>query len=97
MYLNVLSFKNGKTLQFQSVTPYSVDKLKEPTPTDKYGDWNLVTDEANGQILSFRGSEVCTIATIKVEENRQQRRDPRKRKTVNPGKVPAIKTGITKE
>lgn len=79
MYLNVISFKNGKTLQFQSVVPYSVDKVKEPSPADQYGDWNLVTDEVNGQTLSFRGSEIVTIASIEVKENRQVKRDKSKR------------------
>lgn len=79
MYLNVISFKNGKTLQFQSVVPYSVDKVKEPSPADQYGDWNLVTDEVNGQILSFRGTEIVTIATAPVKENRQAKRDKSKR------------------
>lgn len=74
MYLNVISFKNGKTLQFQTVVPYSVDKVKEPSPEDQYGDWNLVTDESNGQILSFRGAEICTIASVEIKKNRDQRR-----------------------
>ncbi len=78
MYFNVLSFKNGKTLQFQSTVPYSVDKVKEPSPEDQYGDWNLVTDESNGQVLSFRGSEICTIATVELKEG--EIRKTRKRK-----------------
>ena len=80
MYLNVISFKNGKTLAFQTETPYSVDKVNEGSdPTDKYGDWNLVTDDSNGQILSFRGTEIVTIATAPVKENRQAKRDKSKR------------------
>ena len=63
MYLNVISFKNGKTLQFQTEAPYSVDKIND--------DWNLVTDGSNGQIISFRGNEICTIASVKIEENRK--------------------------
>lgn len=59
MYLNVVSFKNGKTLGFKSKVPYSVDKVAD--------NWNLVTDEVNGQILSFRGSEIVTIATAPVK------------------------------
>lgn len=70
MYLNVLSFKNGKTISFQTAVPYSVDKVKEPTPADAFGDWNLVTDEVNGQILSFRGAEIVTIASAKVPEEK---------------------------
>lgn len=96
MYLNVISFKNGKTLQFQSVVPYSVDKVKEPTPEDHYGDWNLVTDEVNGQTLSFRGSEIVTIASIEVKENREQRRNKYQAKG-NKGKKPGLSVGVTKE
>lgn len=67
MYLNMISFKNGTRLQFQSLLPYSVDKIKEPTPEDQYSDWNLITDERTGQILSFRGSEIVTIASAKYD------------------------------
>ena len=95
MYLNVISFKNGKTLQFQSVVPYSVDKVKEPSPADQYGDWNLVTDEVNGQTLSFRGSEIVTIASIEVKENREQRRGGRNQGNKN--RKPAISTGRVTE
>lgn len=82
MYLNVISFKNGKTLAFQSKVPYSVDKVVD--------NWNLVTDEANGQILSFRGSEIVTIATAPVKENRTQRRAKSNNK-------PAISTKVVEE
>ena len=58
MYLNVLSFKNGKTLAFQSKVPFSIDKLEG-------NDFLVITDESNGQILSFRTSEVVTIANAK--------------------------------
>lgn len=60
MYLNVLSFKNGKTLAFQSKVPFSVDKLEG-------NDYLVVTDEVNGQILSFRTSEVVTIANAVIK------------------------------
>nr|DAO87644.1 MAG TPA: hypothetical protein [Caudoviricetes sp.] len=82
MYLNVISFKNGKTLAFQSKVPYSVDKVVD--------NWNLVTDEVNGQILSFRGSEIVTIATAPVKENRTQRRAKSNNK-------PAISTKVVEE
>lgn len=81
MYLNVISFKNGKTLAFQSKVPYSVDKVVD--------NWNLATDEVNGQILSFRGTEIVTIATAPVKENRAARR-------VN-NKKPAISTKVIEE
>lgn len=66
MYINVITFTNGKTLAFQTKTPYSVDKVNDSH--DKYNDWNLVTDDHNGQIISFRGAEIVTIATSKVPE-----------------------------
>lgn len=59
MYLNVISFKNGKTLPFQTKVPFSLDKLDN--------EWIVVTDEVNGQILSFRTSEVVTIANAVVK------------------------------
>ena len=59
MYLNVISFKNGKTLPFQTKVPFSLDKLEN--------EWIVVTDEVNGQILSFKCSEVVTIANAVVE------------------------------
>ena len=59
MYLNVISFKNGKTLAFQTGVPFSVDKLEG-------NEFLVVTDESNGQILSFRTSEVVTIANAKA-------------------------------
>lgn len=60
MYLNVLSFKNGKTLAFQTKVPFSIDKLDG-------NEFLVVTDEVNGQILSFRTSEVVTIANAVVK------------------------------
>jgi hypothetical protein len=60
MYLNVISFKNGKTLPFQTKVPFSLDKLDN--------EWIVVTDEVNGQILSFKTSEVVTIANAEVKE-----------------------------
>lgn len=68
MYLNVLSFKNGKTLAFRTDTPYSVNKLNETIGADKYGDWNLVTDNSTGEIASFRGTEVVTISTVPIKD-----------------------------
>jgi hypothetical protein len=60
MYLNVISFKNGKTLPFQTKVPFSLDKLEN--------EWIVVTDEVNGQILSFKTSEVVTIANAVIKE-----------------------------
>lgn len=60
MYINVISFKNGKTLPFTTEVPYSVDKV-EPG-------WNLVTDIDNGQTLSFIGEEIVTIASQDLDK-----------------------------
>ena len=60
MYLNVLSFKNGKTLAFQTTIPFIIDKLEG-------NEFLVVTDEVNDQILSFRTSEVVTIANAVVK------------------------------
>lgn len=86
MYLNVISFANGKVIPFRTKTPYSVDQVVEG--------WNIVTDEGNGQIISFRGVYVVTIASEDEEKikNRQQRRAA----TKSTGKKkPSIKTAVT--
>lgn len=64
MYLNVISFKNGKTLPFQTKVPFSLDKLDN--------EWIVVTDEVNGQILSFKCSEVVTIANAVVKSESEK-------------------------
>ena len=69
MYLNVISFKNGKTLAFRTDTPYSVNKLNEDNTADRFGDWNLVTDSRTGEIMSFRGSEIVTISTAIIKND----------------------------
>lgn len=69
MYLNVISFKNGKTLAFRTDTPYSVNKLNEGNTADRFGDWNLVTDSGTGEIMSFRGSEIVTISTAIIKND----------------------------
>lgn len=69
MYLNVISFKNGKTLAFRTDTPYSVNKLNEDNTADRFGDWNLVTDSGTGEIMSFRGSEIVTISTVIIKND----------------------------
>ena len=69
MYLNVISFKNGKTLAFRTDTPYSVNKLNEDNTADRFGDWNLVTDSGTGEIMRFRGSEIVTISTAIIKND----------------------------
>ena len=60
MYLNVVCLKCGKTIPFQSVTPYSVDKVIEG--------WNILTDEKTGQYISIRGSEIASICSQDVDK-----------------------------
>lgn len=60
MFLNVVCLKCGKTIPFQSVVPYSVEKVSEG--------WNLITDEVNGQIISIRGAEIASICSQDVEK-----------------------------
>lgn len=61
MYINVLNFKNGKSLFFKTTIPFSIDKLDD-------NEFMVVTDDTNGQILSFRSSEVVTIQNSKIPE-----------------------------
>lgn len=79
MYFNTISFKNGRVLSFRTEIPYSVDKTAD--------DWSVVTDAVTGQTLSFRGSEVVTIASAQQTEE--------KKKTTK--KTPKIKASITTE
>lgn len=84
MYLNVLSFKNGKTLAFQTGVPFSVDKLEG-------NEFLVVTDEVNDQILSFRTSEVVTIANAVVKSEDKK---PTAKEIVKGAK--GFKTKVTK-
>lgn len=58
MYLNVLSFKNGKTLSFQTIEPF--------TPTQVNQGWTEVKDAKEKQTVYFDAFELVTIATVKV-------------------------------
>ena len=60
MYLNTVCMKCGRVIPFQSVVPYSVDKIAEG--------WNLITDEVNGQIISIRGSEIASVCSQDCEK-----------------------------
>ncbi|MGN0335641.1 MAG: hypothetical protein ACI4DV_08280 [Lachnospiraceae bacterium] len=88
MYLNVISFTNGKVVPFRTKVPYSVDQVAEG--------WNVVIDEANGQVISFRGVYIVTIASEDEEKikNRQQRRAAAKS---TGKKKPAIQTAVTEK
>lgn len=76
MYLTVISFKNGKTIPIQSEIPLSADKVVPG--------FMVITDEVNGQILSFRGEEIVTISSALIKDDEvkiSKKRDrlPRKR------------------
>lgn len=65
MYFNIVTFKNGKHIAFNSEVPYSVDKTAN--------EWSLVTDAKTGQVISFRGSEVVAILSNKVEAKKAEK------------------------
>ena len=62
MFINVLSFRNGKNIGFHSETPFSIDKLT----TD--GDWNVFYDAENKQSGSFRSSELAFFTSAQIPE-----------------------------
>lgn len=72
MYLNVVCLKCGKTIPFQSKVPYSVDKVVD--------DWNLISDETNGEIISIRGTEIASICSQDVKKIEESKADARKKK-----------------
>lgn len=78
MYKNVVSLKNGRVMMFETEVPYSIEKTKE--------EWSVIVDTKTNQVLSFKGSEIVTIASAKVTVE--------KKKT---SKKPNIKTAITEE
>lgn len=90
MYLTIITFKNGRTIPFQSEVPYSADKVIDG--------WNLITDKKTGQIISFRGEEIVTIASRPDNGNliNTGKKYPPVKKTPK-GRKPAVKTAITEE
>lgn len=87
MYINVVSFKNGHTVAFKTEAPFSVDQMAD--------NWNLITDKDTGYIISFKGSEVVTIASKPVTKG--DKLYPRNNTAKRTGKKPAIKTAVTTE
>lgn len=79
MYLNVLSFTNGKTLSIQTEVPISVDKIINQDANNPLNDWNIVTDMKNGQISSFRGSQIVTISSAPVIEKEEPKPEDHKK------------------
>ena len=78
MYRNIVSFKNGRAMTFDTEIPYSIDKTAD--------EWSVIVDLKTNTTLSFKGSEVVTIASTEIKA------EPKKT-----GKKPAIKTTITEE
>ena len=78
MFRNIVSFKNGRAMTFDTETPYSIDKTAD--------EWSVIVDAKTKTTLSFKGSEVVTIASVEIKA------EPKKT-----GKKPAIKTAITEE
>lgn len=78
MYKNIVSFKNGRVMMFETEIPYSIEKTND--------EWSVIVDAKTNQVLSFRGSEVVTIASAKIKA------EPKKT-----SKKPKIKTAITAE
>ena len=78
MFKNMVSFKNSRVMTFDTETPFSIDKLTD--------EWSVIVDAKTNQVLSFKNSEVVTIASAEIKAE--------KKKT---GKKPAIKTAITEE
>ena len=66
MHMNVISFKNGKTILFKSKTPYSVDKVSDG--------WNVIIDESDKHAVNFRGSEIVTIESKPVPKSEDKKR-----------------------
>lgn len=85
MYLTIITFKNGRAIPFQSEVPYSADKVTDG--------WNLITDKKTGQIISFRGEEIVTIASRPDNGNLIS---PKGKKSPK-GRKPAVKTAVTEE
>lgn len=58
MYLNLITFKNGKNASFTSEIPYSTDKVEDG--------WNVIAITDKKQTVSFRGSEVVSIVNQEI-------------------------------
>lgn len=75
MYMNTISFKNGRLVGFRSEIPYSTDKVAEG--------WNIIVDDSTKAVVSFRGSEIVTL----VSELEREKTEPKLSANI---KVPAI-------
>jgi hypothetical protein len=76
MYMNTISFKNGRLVGFRSEIPYSTDKVAEG--------WNIIVDDSTKAVVSFRGSEIVTL----VSELEREKTEPKLSENIV---VPAIK------
>ncbi|MEE3428401.1 MAG: hypothetical protein VZQ55_05490 [Ruminococcus sp.] len=98
MYINVLTFSNGKTIGCHTETPFSIDKLSIPNGEDPLSDWNTIFDEVNHESVNFRTSELVTIASAKLspEEARKKKSTSVKNEARKNGKKANFKADITK-
>lgn len=90
MYINTISFKNGRLVAFRSEIPYSVDKIDEG--------WNFVSDESSKAVVSFRGSEIVTLVSEVMKEEKPSENiliPTGKAPVKKNGKKPGLKTKIT--
>lgn len=78
MYNNIVTFSNGRAMAFTTDVPFSIDKLSN--------EWNMVVDTKTQTTLSFKSSEVVTIASAEMKA--EPKKTTRKAK---------IKTSITEE
>lgn len=79
MYYNVLHLKQGKDIMFASEIPFSADKI---IPDQ----WNVITDQRTGQIISVRGSEIAAISSVDAEKAFPNRKTDRKKKAAQMAK-----------
>lgn len=75
MYINTISFKNGRLVGFRSELPYSTDKIAEG--------WNIIVDDSTKAVVSFKGSEIVTL----VSELEREKKEPKLSDNI---KVPAL-------
>lgn len=67
MIVNVISFTNGKTLAFKAEAPFVPDE----NPGD---DFITVKDPVNGQTLTFRQSQIVTVASVPAEAVKEKKK-----------------------
>ena len=76
MYKNIVTFKNGRAMVFETNMPFSIDKLQN--------EWTIIIDSKTKTTLNFKSSEVVTIASSEIKQEKQTKKSN-------------IKTAITEE